>query len=271
MAASLAIRTNLFRLGKPTDTQLKTFLTFVAGGLGTAVTVLGALLTREHNARERWRQQLEAVLRSLEFIRKKQSKHADVAAGVFSSMVLLGHRHAALRTLIPAWDSGKVEPATATWVIGEILAGNDESLEGRRVSPDAMTEAAYVLKKHAEKGELTNERAETYYFPDHFMRAWTTDTKMPRKAKLYLLAAMAETMCSQDKEWWTRKNLPPWPMFIWEECADRDPDPIVRDSAKSLLNAAKLHFVTDMERASPREIDVTLSKVSAWGAPSTED
>src|SRR5512139_2504795 len=119
IAAALAIRSGLFAVtGRaPSSDQIKVFLAFIGGGLGTAATVFTALITRDHNERERDRLQLQTVIDSLQSL--PESPPSPRVAGVLSTVVLLGHERVGIRILDPAWEAHLVDDATATWLIGQ--------------------------------------------------------------------------------------------------------------------------------------------------------
>lgn len=286
MAALLSIHSGLFSFSFSSKTvssaELNAFLTFVAGGLGTAATVYGALLTRQHNDRERWRQQLQAIIGSLQFIR--EANQLERSVGVFSSMVLLGHQHVAIRMLEPAWEKEDIDPATATWVIGQILSGEDESLERRRPSDDTMTEATVILLKHAKLGHLTSHESLHVFFPGHFLHAWETDYPIPFAAKVNLLASMAMALANRPYAWWKERwrtgdqylPNPSWPIDVWIKCAKWEHDPIVRASANELLITFWEHYRHERDKYTldkvkpeelPAEIRYAKAQLPPWPAP----
>ena len=235
IAYSLAVRSGMFGFsGAPSSEQVKLFLTFIGGGLATAVTLFGALFTREHNIRERRRLRLEAVLKSLESLPVQSQARM---AGVLSTMVLLGQPRIAIRVLEPAWKDGAVDHGTATWVIGQVLTGEGaygEPSEGDCSDEAAINEAAALLANQAD--QLMDERM--YYFPGHFLRQWSTDRELPAEAKDSLLLAMGRMLASRDKSWWSLDGYPPaWPTAVLLECAESERVPSVRSSAAVLLAA----------------------------------
>jgi uncharacterized integral membrane protein len=239
MSTSLAVRLRLFGFtGTPDPMALTAFLTFIGGGLAAAATLLGALLTKGHNDRERRRLELESVIRSLESMRPGSKGRV---AGVISATVLLGQPRVAIRVLEPLWQDGEVDPATATWILDEVLIADDEHLSqlgGEHLVDDLQIEAATLLLKHAERGELTNpaDVKGSYYFPGHFMHRWHTE--LPDLAKQDLLLAMGEVLVSRDRDWWSSPGtIPRWPTLVWMQCAETDPNPVIRASAAALLDA----------------------------------
>jgi hypothetical protein len=237
MAGSLAARSGLFTWSsEPSTQQVQIFMTFIGGGLATAATVFGALLTRGHNARERWRLQLETVLKSLESLPKESSARA---AAVLSTLVLLGQERVAIRMLGPAWQAGDVDHGTATWLIGQVLTGQrtpGARMDGDRPDESAVTEAALLLRHHAE--ELTEAERGLFYFPGHFQRRWSTERDLPWAAKDSLLLTMGAMLASRDRSWWcSGGSLSAWPATILLECAEHESQEIPRASAAVLFAA----------------------------------
>ncbi|MFC4912611.1 hypothetical protein [Actinomadura gamaensis] len=245
MAASLAWRSHLysFRGGSPSPDQLKVFLTFIGGGLATAVTMYGALLTRAHNMREHRSLQLKAVLDSLGTL--PPSSSPERMSAVFSAMVLLGQQRVALRALDPAVRKGTLEMATATWVIDQVLTSADsrKPLDGGRVDDQAAVEAAILLSNYAQQGRLTADEDGGYCFADHFMRNW--NRTLPHDARLWILRAISHMLLSRDKNWWSVSGrIPDFPTYTLLRCAAGDLEPVVRATA-----AVPLGVILDCFRA----------------------
>ncbi|WP_331982339.1 hypothetical protein [Actinophytocola sp.] len=248
MAISGAIRSGLFGLSVPPNTnQVGSFLTFIGATLGAVATLCAALLTSGHNARERQRLRLETVLRSLALLPEGAKKSR--LAGILSTMVLLGQERIALRVLQPAWDGGLVDDGTATWLIGQVLAGNRprNGTDSDQVDDEARNEAAVLLVDRA--GRLADLETGRYYFPGHFMRTWRTKKEVPAQAKLDLLHAMAEMLASRERDWWSPSgDLPEWPTSVLLECVRRDRDPKVKAAAAVLLDALRECFPDQFSR-----------------------
>jgi hypothetical protein len=240
MALVLALHTGLFGFSvgrSPTGLELRAFATFIGGGLATAAMIFGALLTAEHNTRERRRLDFDTVLKSLEAIPAGTPQRL---AGVLSATVLIGQPRIALRILGPAWQAGEVDAGTATWIIDEIIADGSFKhpyhLDGEIADNTTLIEAASLLLQYS--GQLTNPGNKgEYSFPGHFMDTWDAGKGMPQVAKLYVLQAMAEVLLSQRKGWWCYDGVPcDFPMEPWVDCVRKEQgDPIVGSSAAALL------------------------------------
>jgi hypothetical protein len=242
MAVSLAVHSGLFALsGPPQPNQVGVFLTFIGGGLATSVTLLGALLTREHNASERQRLRLETVIKSLETLPTDATPRV---AGVLCTLLLLGQQRLAIRVLQPAWRDGSVDPGTATWLVGQVLLADprrDGKPDGDRVDAAAVEEAAVLMLEHAD--QLTDRATGMYYFPGHFLTRWRTEHQLSTGVKEYLLLTIARMLAGQNRDWWCPgDDLPVWPTTVLLECAEHEPDEVVRGSAAVLVAALRECF-----------------------------
>jgi len=249
MGTATAVRAGLFAFAGPasTSTQLGAFLTFIGTSLGTVATVFAALLTRAHNARERQRLRLETVVKSLEMLPEDAEKARF--AGVLSTMVLLGQERIAMRVLLPAWEDGKVDEATATWLLGQVLTGGRaaEAADGDRVDAVAMREAAVLLVRHADR--LPSNKAGQFAFVGHYLRHWKTRNHLPPEAKMAVLQAMATVLIARDPTWWNSAGgLPRWPTEVLAECARREPNRNVRNTSAVLLAALRDRFPEEFDK-----------------------
>lgn len=222
MAAFMAVRVGMFDQsedGLSTD-QLQVFMVFIGGALATSATVIGALLTDGHNRREERRLALDTVTRTLQYLPQGQK---ESVAGALATMVLLGEQSIAMRVLLPAWDRGLVDDATATWLVGQVLLGanKDES---------AAREAAAILVLQAD--HLTDpDRPGSWSFPSCVDR-W--DPTWPVGAQRDLLRAMAKVVLSREPTWWSTRP-PAWFVSDLGECLRSATDDSVKDCAALLL------------------------------------
>ncbi|WP_157594759.1 hypothetical protein [Streptosporangium amethystogenes] len=243
IAAALTIRSKLYSPfeGMPSSGQVSIFQTFIGGGLATAATLFGALLTRSHNRREHRRLQLQAVLESLKSLPEKEIKGR--MSGVFPAMVMLGQQNVALRALDEAVTKDFLSMDTVVWVIDEILNsgyklsrfGGDSDF----IDTGVADEAASLLHKYAENGLLTQIQPPEVWFPSYFFKGNWNRT-MTFYSKDFTLRASAHTLLSREWEWWREAvdgQLPNFPTRTWIECAKRDFEPTIRSAAAILLDA----------------------------------
>lgn len=244
IAAVLAIRSGLFVPSDETPgaDQIKVFLAFVGGGLGTAATVFTALITREHNERERDRLRLETVINSLQSL--PPSPPGPRVAGVLATMVLLGHERVGIRVLEPAWEANLVDDATATWLIGQVMTGHPDHtgrIDEAEVNEAAVNEAAVILRIHAD--DLASADRCSYNFPGPYLRNWRVGKELPHRAKDNLLRAMAQVLLSRPPQWWSRGgDVPKFPTESLAKCLGQERDPVIRASAATLLEAIRSRF-----------------------------
>ena len=221
MAGNLAVRAGMFgftSVSYSTADQVKMFLAFIGGGLATAATVFGALLTKRQNDREEWRQNCEAVNAGLQSLSPGPSR----VAGVLTNTVELGKPEIAVRVLDPVWRMKDVDAATATWIIDQVLLKADENSgvpRKERPSPATLREVAVILLEHAENGDLTEaEQPRHFYIPDSLSE--TLNPAFPPEVQSLLLMATANVLVSQEWKWWCddQAHPPRWPQTLWISC-----------------------------------------------------
>lgn len=263
LAIALSVRSGLFALsGPPNRSQLGAFLTFIGACLGTAATAFAALLTRAHNSRERQRLRLETVIKSLESLPPDAVRPR--LAGVLSTMVLLGQERVAIRVLQPAWDKSDVDGGTATWLIGQVLTGNQSTgvADGDRVDDAALIEASVLLINRAD--QLADQETGRYYFPGHFLRHWGTRSELPVEVRRNLLLAMGQMLAGRDKSWWSPAgDLPKWPTIVLLECVRQEPSQTIRMSAAVLLAALSECFPGQFRNRVPADDVSTILELAA--------
>ncbi len=264
MAGYLAVRAGMFGFTRSTtsaDEQVKTFLTFIGGGLATAATVFGTLLTRRYREREEWRQNCEAVNAGLQSLNPGPSR----VAGVLTSTVELGKPEVAVRILDPAWHTGDLDAATATWIIDQVLlkaAGKARE----RPSPATLHEVAVVLAKHAQNGDLTEQQPRHYFIPDSLRETWRLDPAIPLDVQSLLLTATAHVLLSREWEWWCDDpKIPPrWPHTLWLSCVEASGKSADAPAGKPSIGmeAAVLLSGLYARQIASRELDGT--RTSTW-------
>ena len=142
IAVGACIRSGLFRFNGASfnNDQLKAIWTFLAAGLATGATVLGALLTKSHNDRtlafqseSEHRQEvlagetndrltLDAVTKVLNLIYMDEGYSPKGAiAGGLATLVQLGHPIVAMRVLAAVLRDTAVDYETAAWLISQVL------------------------------------------------------------------------------------------------------------------------------------------------------
>lgn len=221
MAVNLAVSAGMFgftNASHSTVNQVQMFMAFIGGGLASAATVFGALLTKQQNEHQEWRQNCEAVNAGLQSLSPGPSR----VAGVLTNTVELGKPGVAVRVLDPVWRLGDVDAATATWIIDQVLVRADERSDvprRERPSPATLREVAVILLEHAEDGDLTEAgHPRHYYIPDSLSE--TLNPALPPEVQSLLLLTTAYVLLSQEWQWWCddRERPPRWPQALWISC-----------------------------------------------------
>lgn len=231
--------------------EVRTFLVFLASAFATTATIIATLTTRNHNAgllrqqelesaRENARQRLDTAVRGIDLLPPAETRAR--VAGVLTTLVLLGHERAALRVLGSAWDDRSVDDATATWVIGQVLAA-----VGDHPDEVAATEAAELLLQHT--GRLTDRERQRIAFPGALLSGWDVPDAMSANVKLILLETIGTVLTSREQEWWNPNGgLSFWPTAVLLECAEKDRHPDVRAWAAVLVSALAYCFPAEFRR-----------------------
>jgi hypothetical protein len=244
----LLIRSHVFDLSAAiSDTQYQALWAFIASALATAATLLGLKFAKSHNERTlalqrdiedrndaarseaEKRQTLDTVVRGLELLTTADGRYAVPAriAGSLAALVHLGHPVIAMRTLSAAWSEGKVDTATAVWLIGEVLRDPN-------TSRDSQVEAARLLLGHAANLCRTEEGQEgEFEWPQSLWSAWPQE--LPREARFDILFASTEVLLSRPKAWWGQRDG--WVVVLLHEALTRDEDDVLAECAAHLLAA----------------------------------
>jgi UPF0716 family protein affecting phage T7 exclusion len=171
VATVLLVRMDFFSGSKPTDQEIKSIWAFVGVALGAVVTLIGALLTEQHNrrtvaltreaaereklardaqqaldAQTQQRLSLDTVGKLLELITKEDGEYAKPArvGGAIATMIELEGGAVALRILGDLWSTGAVDTPLALWLLERVLE-NPKSTESEQI------QAAYLLNLNASR------------------------------------------------------------------------------------------------------------------------
>lgn len=252
----LLIRSGFFKFGTPiTNTQYKALWTFLASALGAAVTLIGLTLTSSHNARTlalqsdmenrksiavndaEYRQKLQAVVEVLRLISTSEGRYAVSAqvAGSLATLVHLGHPVIAMRALRAAWSDGPVDVDTAVWLINEVL---------EKGSRESQFEAASLLSEHA--ADLCDDRdghEGEFSWPPLLYNKWPID---PTKfCRFEILFAVVRVVISKAKDWWGLQY--DWSLTLLDEAMEKDPDPVLKNCARYLLEPLAKSYAAGYE------------------------
>ncbi|MEV0353122.1 hypothetical protein AB0H88_45835 [Nonomuraea sp. NPDC050680] len=228
---------------KPDSKQVETFLAFIAGGLATVATVLAMFVTQRHNMREQRRLRMEAVLNSINSLPEGA---VERESGLLPAMVMLGQAHIALRALEPAWEKGKIDVGGATWVLGQVLAGEhsyNSAYGNDPIDRTAIAEAAMLLEIHARKGNFTDDAGHVY-FPGYLASCW--NRSLPAKVKPHIFRAGVFALITRSRSWWfdrgSGNTIPLVPVEMLIHCVKHDRDRRMRATAICLLDVLQKCF-----------------------------
>jgi hypothetical protein len=232
LTAVLVIRSDVLSVssGDLTDEQLKAMWTFIASGLATAATVLGAILTKSHNDRSLAFQQeteqrkhlleletaermrLETVVSGINLLNSSGSYSPKaVTAGGLATLVELGHPPIAIRVLAAALEDDAVDRDTAAWLLSKALLGT---------SPQSVEEAAGLLVLHA-KNFTTPDEPGFFSWPDCLTAHWIHG--LSANAGMNVINGLGELLLSQNRDWW--QDSWTWVVYTLDEALLYDPDP----------------------------------------------
>ena len=203
----VVIRTKLFDLDGAafTDEQYKAIWAFLGVALGTAATIMGAILTKSNNDKnlaqqhesER-RQKLDTAVQALDLIKQDEGyAPRAVIAGALATLVHLGHPTIAMRATEVATRDRAIAVKTAVWLIDQVLRGEVEH-STRAATMMAKQEAVWLL--YSVRSELMEELPGEFEFPSCAISAWPRD--LFEDANYWLLDTMIGLLISRDPDWW---------------------------------------------------------------------
>jgi hypothetical protein len=229
VATVLLVRMDFFSASTPTDEEIKSLWAFVGVALGAVVTLIGALLTEQHNRRTvaltreaaereklarkaqqdldehtQQRLSLDTVGKLLELITKEDGEYAKPArvGGAIATMIELEGGTVALRILGDLWSAGAVDSALAVWLLERVLE-NPESTKSEQ------EQAAYLFAVNV---------SELLPSPDDKEQDWGTTisvldgpwpSHLPASVKDTLGLVMIKMLLVRDLSYWKQRDVYP--------------------------------------------------------------
>lgn len=228
--AIVAVRTKLLDLDGDafTDEQYKAIWTFLGVALGTAATIMGAILTKANNdknlAEQRVgedRQKLDTAVQALNLI-KQDDKYASpaVTAGALAALVHLGHPTIAMLTTQAALSDDAVTTETAVWLVDQVLMSEH--------SAKSKADALGILDTLTP--QLTRESAPgVFQFPHSAISTWPSG--LDESGNYWLLDSMMALLVSREYEWWISGGTTwTWVLYSIDELVAR---PSISEGPKS--------------------------------------
>jgi hypothetical protein len=273
LAAVLLVKSHVLSAKSLTDAQTKNLWTFLGVAFGAVVTLIGALLTEQHNRRTdaltrqtadreqvaREQQQLlaretedrlkiDTVTKVLELITVEGGNgYAPSArvAGAIATLMQLGGGIIGLRILGELWTAGAVDSPTATWLLSQIFGASTST-------KDEVIDAAEVLATHAHRliPNAQDPEQDTIFWPSWLGESWPVG--LPDDAKNSIYLTLIRMLLARDISWWQRQGDQLLPILVLLDALD---DTTWRDAAalalKVLSNSGQFEMLSD-------ELDPTL-------------
>jgi hypothetical protein len=228
LAILLLVKMDFFSTDALTNEQLKSVWAFLGVALGAVVTLIGTLLTEQHNRRtaaltreagERERlakvqQQalaeqaekrltIDTVAKTLELITDDSGGYAKRArvGGAIATMVELEGGAVAIRILGELWAADAVDSDTAVWLINRVLKESTETDELDAAADLLVFNAAKLVPG---KNDENQERATWLaiipeYWPQH----------LPTTARNSLVTATVRLLLVRELEYWHEQSTSP--------------------------------------------------------------
>lgn len=219
----------------PIDEQLKNLWGFIGVAIGALVTLIGTLLTDQHNRRtsaiaresesraklaqehqekldalSEQRLSLDTVTKLLELITEGDG-YAPKArvAGAIATMVELRGGTVAVRLLGELWAADKVDTDTAIWLVNRVLSDEGTSDAEAIASTDIIARNAHKLFPHEDTG----------YWPEIAIDKWPSS--LPGDARDGLRVAALRALLSKPPDYW--RDAYAYPVAtLWQALDDPD-------------------------------------------------
>lgn len=274
LAAVLLAKSGVLSARSLTDSQAKSLWAFLGVAFGAVVTLIGALLTEQHNrrtdtlAREAEnRLRIDTVAKVLELV-TIESSYAPRArvAGAIATLMELGGGSVGLRILGELWAADAVDSDTAVWLIDRILQDSTSLEEEKEL-------AAAVLFKEASRLVPARDDSDQNWrnTPRTIDDSWPT-TALSSDARYSLLLAIVRMLQAREIGFW-RADVPPLKTLV--KALD-DPDwnwfaACVLDTLRDSGALIKLRFSVDDELAKRIQMRVNYALLYPWAKDILEE
>jgi hypothetical protein len=238
------VKMDFFTGGALSDEEVKSLWAFVGVALGAVVTLIGALLTDQHNRRtealtreaaEREslaRQAQEALDRqaekrlSLDTVTKLLELLTDAGGyakparvgGAIATMVELEGGSVALRVLGDLWAAKAVDTGTAVWLIERVLSPDRPA--------DEQEQAAYLLFVNVSKlvPAANDPEQDWNNWPSLLRDAWPSE--LASVAKNVLIPLVLRMLLAREPKYWKERagNYPVMTLYFALEDEEHAPE-----------------------------------------------
>jgi len=225
LAALLLVKADVLSSSRLSDEQSKSLWAFLGVALGAVVTLIGALLTEQHNRRTaaltreandreqmaREKQQalareteerllIDTVAKVLELI-TVEGAYAPKArvAGAVATMMQLRGGTVAIRILGELWTVNAIDSDTAVWLIDRVLRDRIDGGSGEQEAEDAINLLLVNAAKLVPAGDDM-----VYFWPDALVDTWPG--ALSERAKYSLVVLSANVLLACDVGYWNRTS-----------------------------------------------------------------
>lgn len=224
LAIMLLVQINVFSGKALTNDQLKSVWAFLGVALGAAVTLIGTLLTEQHNRRTEKRLKIDTVAKTLELITDDSGGSLARAriGGAVATMMELEGSAVAIRILGDLWMADAVDSETAVWLINRVLTESKK--------PDELEAAADLLVNNVRKLVPAKNDANQDYdnWPAVLRESWPTH--LPPDARNSLSQMLVKVLLVREPEYWQDRER--WPINLMYKALD---DPVERNANAFVL------------------------------------
>jgi hypothetical protein len=281
VAVFLLVKMDFFSGGALNDEEVKSLWAFVGVALGAVVTLIGALLTDQHNRRtealtreaaEREslarkaqealdrqaekRLSLDTVAKLLELITDADgyAKPARVG-GAIATMVELEGGSVALRVLGDLWAAGAVDTGTAVWLLERVLSADRPA--------DEQEQAAYLLFVNASKlvPAASDPEQDWNWWPSLLRDSWPSH--LAPGARNTFLPLVARLLLAREPTYWKERagNYPVMTLYFALEDEEHG-----HEAAYVLATFFDLGVLAELSAVPD---DAQLERLRTWAEPFT--
>jgi hypothetical protein len=227
LAAVLLAKSHVLSARSLTDEQTKSLWAFLGVAFGAVVTLIGALLTEQHNrrtdaltrqtadreqaAREQqqrladeteYRLKMDTIAKVLELVTVDggdgYAPRARVA-GAIATLMQLGGGVIGMRILGELWAADAIDSDTASWLIDRVLQDSSTPTEEIEQAASLLAAQAHCLVPKPEDPDQLMT-----YWPKSIGDSWPIG--LPEDAKNGILTAIVRMLLARDIGWWQNRG-----------------------------------------------------------------
>ena len=282
LAIFLLVKMDFFSTDSLTDTQLKSVWAFLGVALGAVITLIGTLLTEQHNRRtealtreaaerealakaeqqalaaqaER-RLAIDTVAKTLELITTDSGDYAKPArvGGAIATMMELQGGTVAIRMLADLWAADAVGTSTAVWLINRVLTESKDTDELDEASVLLLLNAAKLVPSKEQERYLSEE------WPSLLIESWPQH--LPESVRNSFFQLAVNVLLLRELAYWQEHGT--FPVELLYRAVD-DPDHGM-GAAFVLVKLHDLGVLQALDREPDEEMLARLAQLSESWSP----